>query len=31
MEKNEQSRKYLLTINNPSDCGLTHDKIKALV
>lgn len=30
MTKNEQSRKYLLTINNPSDCGLTHDKIKAL-
>lgn len=31
MAKNEQSRKYLLTINNPADCGLTHDKIKALV
>ena len=30
MAKNEQSRKYLLTINNPADCGLTHDKIKAL-
>ena len=22
MAKNEQSRKYLLTINNPADCGL---------
>ena len=31
MAKNEQSRKYLLTINNPADCGLTHDKIKALM
>ena len=31
MAKNEQSRKYLLTINNPADYGLTHDKIKALV
>lgn len=31
MAKNEQSRKYLLTINNPADCGLTHDKIKTLV
>ena len=31
MAKNEQSRKYLLTINNPADYGLTHEKIKALV
>ncbi len=24
-ENNSQSRKFLLTINNPQDCGMTHD------
>ena len=31
MAKNEQSRKYLLTINSSLDCGLTHEKIKTLL
>ena len=28
MSKNKQSRKYLLTINNPKEHGLTHVEIK---
>jgi len=27
MHNNSQSRKWLLTINNPQDCGLNHDTI----
>ena len=26
-DTNPQSRKFLLTINNPQDCGMTHDEI----
>lgn len=29
--KDTQSRKYLLTINNPADFGLSHDKIKEVL
>lgn len=28
MNEQGMSRKWLLTINNPTDCGFTHDKIK---
>lgn len=31
MSKDKQSRKYQLTINNPTDHGFTHDKIKELL
>ena len=27
MENDYQSKKYLLTINNPQDCGMTHEEI----
>ena len=30
-KKTNRAEKYLLTINNPADCSLTHDKTKALV
>lgn len=30
-QKDTQSRKYLLTINNPHDKGITHDTIKAAI
>lgn len=31
MSANPQSRKWMLTINNPKDCGLDHDGITALL
>ena len=31
MARSKASRKYLLTINNPSTLGLTHERIKALL
>jgi hypothetical protein len=31
MSKDTQSRKYLLTINNPSEKGMTQDKIKEIL
>lgn len=30
-EKDTQSRKYLLTINNPSEKGYSHDKLKEII
>ena len=31
MSANSQSRKWMLTINNPKDCGLDHDGMTALL
>lgn len=31
MEKDTQSRKWLLTINNPVNLGFTHDRIKEII
>ena len=31
MEKDTQSRKWLLTINNPENLGLTHDRVKEII
>ena len=31
MAENTQSRKWVLTINNPQDCGLTHDTITEIL
>ncbi len=31
MEKDTQSRKWLLTINNPENLGFTHDHIKGII
>ena len=31
MSANPQSRKWMLTINNPKDCGLDHDSMTALL
>lgn len=31
MASNPQSRKWMLTINNPQDCGLDHDGMTALL
>ncbi len=31
MEKDTRSRKWQLTINNPSDRGITHDRLKELI
>ena len=31
MAENTQSRKWALTINNPQDCGLTHDTITEIL
>lgn len=31
MPRKESSRKYLLTINNPTDHGFTHDRIRAIL
>ena len=31
MAANPQSRKWMLTINNPADCGLDHDRLRELL
>ena len=31
MANNSQSRKWTLAINNPHDCGLTHDVIREIL
>lgn len=31
MESNSQSRKWILTINNPETCGLTQEKLREIV
>ena len=31
MAENTQSRKWVLTINNPQDCGLNHEMIAAIL